>query len=404
LKVIMKKKSVLQLLKFAFMLALSCALPANAQRIALLIGNAQYAVKPLENPANDVREMEQALLAVGFKVQTAYNLDRRSFSRALSDFGEQAAGAEVAFFYYSGHGTQAKGENYLIPVDAAIRREADYDGEAIQANAILSQINNARPKAAVVVLDACRDNPFASNTKSTTKGLARMDTPIGTLLAFATAPNATASDDGHYARSLAKHLRTPGLELTDVFRNTNAEISERTGGTQIARIDLSLNQRVYLAGHHAGGNAAGNGISASDSSAAAAALQLERQKLADAQKAALQDRQKANEALLKAQELQLQVAIDNVNRQREQDAADRQKHVQQREQEAAERARSQNNNSSNYNNVNTANGNSNGGRSRAEIERLRNYIDNFKGCITVTFGQACGNAAKAELCRRHDVC
>ena len=223
--------------------------PAHAQRVALLIGNADYQLGPLRNPVNDVREMKAALESVGFKVQIALNANQNQMKGYVRDFGNMAQGAEVALLYYSGHGTQANGENYLIPVRAIIDKEADYEVEAVSANALMHQIAGARPKAAIVVLDACRDNPYAKATKGTSKGLARMDPPTGTMIAFATAPNTTAGDEGHYARVLAEQIRTPGLELIDVFRNTTAAVMRLTGDRQSPRIsELSITHRIYLAG------------------------------------------------------------------------------------------------------------------------------------------------------------
>ena len=220
---------------------------AHAQRVALLIGNAAYQAGPLRNPPNDVRELEGALSAIGFKVQKVLNANQNQMKRALRDFGAAAQGAEVALLYYSGHATQVSGENYLLPVGATIEKEADYEVEAVSANAALRQIAGARPKAAIVVLDACRDNPHASATRSASKGLGRMDAPTGTAIAFATAPNTTASDDGHYARVLAQQLRKPGQELFDVFRNTSAEV--RRLSRQEPRVsEWSIIDRIYLAG------------------------------------------------------------------------------------------------------------------------------------------------------------
>ncbi len=163
--------------KFALLWLVLCAQlafasTAHAQRVALLIGNSSYQSAPLTNPPNDVRVMETALKRVGFKVQKVLNANQNQLKRAVRDFGEAAYGAEIALLYYSGHGTQAGGENYLLPVGAVINKESDYEVEAVAANALLRQIVGARPKAAIVVLDACRDNPYASTTKSTTKGLA----------------------------------------------------------------------------------------------------------------------------------------------------------------------------------------------------------------------------------------
>ena len=238
---------LLHLLALALLLAL--ASPAQAQRVALLIGNASYTSAPLTNPPNDVRLMETALKKVGFKVQTVFNANQNQMKRALRDFGDAAQGVEVAFLYYSGHGTQAAGENYLIPTQANISKESDYEIEAVGANALMRQIAGARPKAAIVVLDACRDNPYAAATKSTTKGLGRMDAPSGSMIAFATAPNTTASDEGLYARKLARQIATPGVELYDVFRNTTAEVQRLSKGKQVPRVsEVSITEKIYLAG------------------------------------------------------------------------------------------------------------------------------------------------------------
>lgn len=222
---------------------------AAAQRVALLVGNAGYAAAPLLNPHRDVRRMEEALKAVGFKVQVVLDANQNEMKRAVRDFGAKAEGADVAFFYYSGHGVQAGGENFLIPLQARVDKEADYEIETIAANSVLRQISGAKPKAAIVVLDACRDNPFVSSTKSASKGLGRMDAPTGSMIAFATAPNTTASDEGYYARVLASQITTPGLELLDVFRNTTSEVRRLSSGKQEPRMsEVSISERIYLAG------------------------------------------------------------------------------------------------------------------------------------------------------------
>lgn len=238
-------KLVLPLLACCLVLA-----PAIAQerRVALVMGNSQYPAAPLRNPPQDVKLIADALKAVGFKVQVEQELDQKQMKRAIRDFGTQAQSADVAFLYYSGHGTQVAGENYLIPLKATIEKEGDYELEAVSANALLRQIAGAKPKAAIVVFDACRDNPFAVS-KGSGKGLGRMDAPTGTMIAFATAPNITASDEGHYAKVLAAQIKTPGLELVDVFRNTTAEVRRLTGGRQEPRVsELSITDRVFLAG------------------------------------------------------------------------------------------------------------------------------------------------------------
>jgi len=223
---------------------------AHAQRVALLIGNSSYQSAPLTNPPNDVREMEAALKATGFKVQKVLNGTQGQMKRAVRDFGEAAKGAELAFMYYSGHGTQIQGQNYLIPVgaEAGINKESDYDIEAVSINHIMSQIAAAQPSAAVVVLDSCRNNPFARSIKSAQKGMARIISPQGILVAYATSPDNTADDNGLYAKALAGYITTPGVELVQVFRNTAKQVQKSSSGKQIPFIgDLSINDSVYLA-------------------------------------------------------------------------------------------------------------------------------------------------------------
>jgi len=236
---------------FLVLILVSGAFPiiAYAQRVALLIGNVKYTSGPLTNPPNDVRQMEAALKKVGFTVQTVIDANQNQMRRALRDFGDRAQGAEVALMYYSGHGTQANGENYLIPIQANISKESDYAIEAVGTNGLMQQITGARPKAAIVVLDACRDNPYAMATKSANKGLSRMEAPTGSMIAFATAPNTTAGDEGYYARELARQLTTPGVELYDAFRNTTAEVQRLSKGKQVPRVsEVSITEKIYLAG------------------------------------------------------------------------------------------------------------------------------------------------------------
>lgn len=244
-------RSILQRLMHLLVLLglLMCGSQASAQRVALVIGNANYSVGRLTNPPNDVVLMEAALRKLNFKVQTVLNANQNQMKRAVRDFGTSAQGADVAFMYFSGHGTQANGENYLLPVGASIEKESDYSIEAISANDVLQQIRGAKPKAAILVLDACRDNPMAATTRSSTKGLSRMDAPTGTMIAFATSPNTVASDNGDYARVLARELQKPGQELIDVFRNTTAEVRRLSAGKQEPRIsEMSISDRLYLAG------------------------------------------------------------------------------------------------------------------------------------------------------------
>jgi formylglycine-generating enzyme required for sulfatase activity len=215
--------------------------------VALLVGNATYADAPLVNPPNDVKALARVLKELGFEVETLTNTNQKTLQKGIREFGENARRAEVALFYYSGHGLQSRGENYLVPIGAHINYENDIPDETVSANSVLYRLEEAQPKAAIVVMDACRDNPVAGRTKSLSKGLIRMDAPSGTLVAYATAPGTTASDEGYYARALAKYLKTPGLDIKEVFDQVGAEVDRLSGGRQRPRKDDGLYTKVYLA-------------------------------------------------------------------------------------------------------------------------------------------------------------
>lgn len=158
-------------------------------RTALVVGNAGYRDSPLNNPVNDARDVAEALRAMGFEVVQRENLDKRGFDAVVGDFARRLKErGGVGLFYYSGHGAQVKGENFLIPVSAAIASEADVEYEAVNAGRILRNMEQAGNGLNIVVLDACRNNPYRSWYRSETKGLARMDAPTGSIIAYATAP------------------------------------------------------------------------------------------------------------------------------------------------------------------------------------------------------------------------
>ena len=231
-------------------LAVLCCVLASygwsAERVALLIANQNYEDARLYKPLQDVKLIENSLKKLGFVVRVVSDADQKQMQRALRDFGDNAKGAEVAFFYYSGHGLQSNGENYLVPLHAAIQKESDIGIEAVATNGLLRQLEEARPKVAVVVLDACRDNPWLTSRGG--KGLGRMDSPAGTLVAFATSPNKTAADEGLYAQYLAQYLLEPNVELRKVFDKVGGQIDKATQGKQRPRKDDGLYEDVYLNG------------------------------------------------------------------------------------------------------------------------------------------------------------
>ncbi len=171
---------------------------ATSSRVALVIGNSNYTKLPiLPNPSNDARLMEQTLRKVGFEVVSAIDADRRTIARAVRKFGRALRAGDrdtVGLFYFAGHGVQARGVNYFIPLGAEIEDEADLDIEAVSAADILSQMETAGNALNLVILDACRNNPFKGKMRSASRGLARVQVASGSLVAFAAAPGQVAAD------------------------------------------------------------------------------------------------------------------------------------------------------------------------------------------------------------------
>jgi uncharacterized caspase-like protein len=214
------------------------------QRIALVIGNGAYSAAPLSNPANDAKAMAEALKAAGFLVTLKVDISHRDFLGVLREFGDRLRAGGVGVFYYAGHGMQIKGRNYLIPVDAAIQREDEVAYLAVDAQSILDKMEAAGNSTNLMILDACRNNPFARSFRSANQGLAQMDAPVGTLVAFATSPGSVASDggaqNGLYTQHLLNAIRVPGNRVEDVFKQTRAAVRRESQGRQIPWESTSL--------------------------------------------------------------------------------------------------------------------------------------------------------------------
>lgn len=217
------------------------AAPVLAEpRHAIVIGNGDYrGLGPLENPPNDARLIERELASLGFQTMLLIDADEDRMKRAIRDFGRRlrAAGSEaVGLFYYAGHGVQASGQNYLIPVGADVRDESDLDIEAVEADWVLAQMESAGNAINIVVLDACRNNPFARGFRSAERGLARMNAPTGSFIAYATAPGDVAADgterNSPYTAALARAISTPGMQIEQVFKQVRIEVLAATGGAQ----------------------------------------------------------------------------------------------------------------------------------------------------------------------------
>ena len=219
-------------------------------RIALLIGNARYQTSPLANPVNDVRGMATALRKVGFTVIKHENLNFRQMREAIRDFGEKLSKDHVGLFYYSGHGVQVDGRNYLIPVNSDIKYEDEVASSALDAEMVLAKLESAKNKLNIVVLDACRDSPLGRRTRTSTKGLSNMNAASGTMIAFSTAPGQVALDgkgsNSPYTKYLISAIQKEGLLLEQVFKEVRGNVMKDTNGTQVPWENSSILGDFYF--------------------------------------------------------------------------------------------------------------------------------------------------------------
>jgi formylglycine-generating enzyme required for sulfatase activity len=220
------------------------------RRTALVIGNAAYASGPLRNPINDARAMSKALESLSFEVTLKENLDQKEMKREIQAFGERLQKGGVGLFYYAGHGIQVNGHNYLLPVGAAIEHEKQVEYEAVDMGAVLGEMDFAHNRMNIVIIDACRDNPFARSFRSASQGLASVDAPTGTLIAYATAPGSVANDgqgeNGIYTGELVRAMVQPGLKIEDVFKQVRSAVREATTGKQTPWESSSLEGDFYF--------------------------------------------------------------------------------------------------------------------------------------------------------------
>jgi hypothetical protein len=225
------------------MLAPACA----AKRVALVVGNTRYANVPvLTNPVNDARDVADALKSLGFEVLLGLDLDKRAFDLKVRDFALTLADADAAVFFYAGHGMQVAGQNYLVPVDAKIESERDLDFDVVRLDLVLKQMELDRDgKTSIVFLDACRDNPFTetlarsmgSRSIAIGRGLAEVQTGVGTFIAFSTQPGNVAADgsgrNSPFAGALKRHIVNRGQNLTSLMIAVRKDVLAATQGKQV---------------------------------------------------------------------------------------------------------------------------------------------------------------------------
>jgi formylglycine-generating enzyme required for sulfatase activity len=231
------------------------------QRTALVIGNSNYEQGPLRNPANDARAMGNTLKDLGFNVMLHFNLNLRQMDDAVRDFGQKIKDGGVGLFYFAGHGVQVDGVNYLAPVGARVEKEQDVKFEMLEIGKVTAEMEVAKNGLNILILDACRNNPFMRAFRSQNSGLAPINAPSGTYIAFATAPGTTASDgegeNGLYTQELLTNLKQPGLRLEDVFIRTRVAVKKKSNDIQVPWENGALEGVVILNGNGAADSAAG---------------------------------------------------------------------------------------------------------------------------------------------------
>jgi hypothetical protein len=228
------------------------------KRLALVIGNANYLNGiTLQNPVNDAKAIAIALRNVGFTVLMYLNSDLKAMKKAMDDFGEKLQNYTIGLFYYAGHGMQVNGNNYLIPVDASLKVEQDVQYDCIDAGRLLGKMEAAGTNTNIVILDACRDNPFARSWGSSRSaaqqggtGLAFMNAPSGSIIAYATSPGKTASDgtgkNGLYTEAILKFIKVPKLSIEDFFKNVRTEVETKSNRAQTPWESTSLKGNFFF--------------------------------------------------------------------------------------------------------------------------------------------------------------
>ena len=224
---------------------------ATEQRTALVIGNGGYSTGSLKNPVNDADDMAVALKRLGFNVILKKNAAQQDMEDAIRAFGDRLKKGGVGLFFYAGHGVQISGKNFLLPIGVKIDRETDVKYRAVDADMVLDEMGNAGNPMNIVILDACRDNPFGKTFRTASRGLAIISSaPRGTLISYSTSPSSVAADgsgrNSPYTGSLMKHMMTPRLPIEEVFKNVRQDLVRETQGKQIPWELSSLEGRFYF--------------------------------------------------------------------------------------------------------------------------------------------------------------
>jgi hypothetical protein len=223
---------------------------AMGKRIALVIGNAKYNIRPLQNPVNDADDVSKALKGSGFDVLDLRNASLREMTEGARLFGDMLKSHDVGLVYYSGHGIEVKGRNYFIPVNADIKREDEVAFQSLDVGLILEKMATANKSVNIMIVDACRDDPFGRSFRSSSSGLAAVDAPKGSLIAFATSPGKVAADgDGRnspYTKHLVRAMQQPNKKIEEVFKEVRRAVQAETKDQQTPWENTSLSGDFYF--------------------------------------------------------------------------------------------------------------------------------------------------------------
>lgn len=222
----------------------------SEKRLALVIGNASYQYSgELRNPVNDANLMATTLQDLGFTVIKRTDATREQMDNAILDFWRKLGNCDVALFYYAGHGVQLNGINYLLPVDAQLEDRLSVEIEAVEVNKVVNKFEYYPENINIVILDACRNNPFRSWVRGGMRGFTGMPAPSGTIIAYATSAVATASDgtgsNGLYTEKLTQQMKIE-QRIEDVFINTRVAVQQASGGNQSPQEWSQLTGKFYF--------------------------------------------------------------------------------------------------------------------------------------------------------------
>ena len=224
----------------------------NSKRIALVVGNANYKVRPLKNPRNDADDISRSLRSSGFEVIDLRDATFLQMRTAVREFGDKLLTHDVGLVYYSGHGVEVKGRNYFIPVNADIMREDEIADQGLDVSLILEKMSTAGKGVNILIVDACRDDPFGRSFRSSSRGLAQMDAPRGTIIAYATSPGKVASDgdarerNSPYTKHLLRAMQSPNKPIEQLFKEVRRAVQEETKYQQTPWENTSLSGDFFF--------------------------------------------------------------------------------------------------------------------------------------------------------------